>query len=218
MEVQIKVPIDQSEITLGQYQRFMKLLEVNEDDLNEDFIALKILEIFCGVPYMEGMKFDYTEVRSIADKISDIINREEPFVQNFTMGSIQFGFIPKLDEISFGEYVDLDENLGKWENMHKTMAILYRPISRTFKDRYQVDEYTGLDLAESMRHMPLNAALGAMVFFYHLSRDLAINIQSYLKEEMQRNQVQNFPANGDGIIQFTEQLGEMLRGLKISLR
>ena len=47
---------------------------------------------------------------------------------------VEFGFIPKLDNISLGEFVDLDSYMSDWDNMHKAMAVLYRPV--TFRKKY----------------------------------------------------------------------------------
>lgn len=220
MEVKIKIPSNQSEITLGQYQKFLKLIDINQNDnMSENFLALKMLEIFCNVPYMEGLKLSVKDVRTITEKIDHILNTQEPFVQTFSIGKTEFGFIPKLDDMTFGEFVDLESFVGSWEDMHKAMAIFYRPISRRFAERYQIDEYKGQDLAETMREMPLNACMGAMVFFYHLGMDLSLSMVKYLEGEMKQTTPPqgNSQLSGDGITQFTEQLEEMLQGLKISL-
>ena len=48
---------------------------------------------------------------------------------------------PDLDELSFGEYIDLDTYLGDWENIHDAMNVLYRPINSKKGDRYTIQEY-----------------------------------------------------------------------------
>jgi hypothetical protein len=32
-----------------------------------------------------------------------------------------------------GEYIDLDAFLGDWDNMHRAMAVLYRPIEKNME-------------------------------------------------------------------------------------
>lgn len=39
------------------------------------------------------------------------------------------GFLPKLDEITLGEFIDVESNIGDWQNIHKAMAVLYRPVN-----------------------------------------------------------------------------------------
>jgi hypothetical protein len=48
IELELSVPTDLSSITLGQYQRYMKVIEENGEGA-DDFLALKTIEIFCNV-------------------------------------------------------------------------------------------------------------------------------------------------------------------------
>ena len=74
--------------------------------------------------------------------------------------------MPNLDKISIGEYIDIESNVSGFKNMHKAMAVLYRPVTKKHKDKYQIEEYSGSqEYSEALKYMPLNAALGAMVFF-----------------------------------------------------
>jgi hypothetical protein len=70
-----------------------------------------------------------------------------------------------------------------------------------------------------MKDMPLDAALGAVLFFYHLGIDLSMIMMNYLehKEETALQQYLNLAGSGDGINLFTRSLKEMLQDMKISL-
>ena len=58
MEIKIKVPSSLSEITLSQYKQYIKVVETaSEGDKHSAFLSLKILEIFCNVPYKVALKF-----------------------------------------------------------------------------------------------------------------------------------------------------------------
>ena len=46
MEIEVKVPENLSEITLGQYQKYLKIQDGDNDEM---FIAQKMIEIFCNV-------------------------------------------------------------------------------------------------------------------------------------------------------------------------
>ena len=54
---------------------------------------------------------------------------------------VEYGFIPDLDEVSLGEYIDLDNNASKWEQMHVAMNVLYRPIKTSKVGKYNIEEY-----------------------------------------------------------------------------
>ena len=47
MKIEINVPTSLSEITLGQYQKYLKIAEENPDG---NFLSAKMIEIFCGIP------------------------------------------------------------------------------------------------------------------------------------------------------------------------
>ena len=47
----------------------------------------------------------------------------------------EYGFHPELDDLLLGEYIDLDNFIGDWDNMEKAMNVLYRPIIVRLKDK-----------------------------------------------------------------------------------
>ena len=51
------------------------------------------------------------------------------------------GFIPKLDDISLGEYIDIENNLSDWQKIHKAMAVLYRPVNFKLGNKYGITSY-----------------------------------------------------------------------------
>lgn len=220
MSLKIKIPSNLSEIKLSQYKKYMQVLEANKDDLEkrETFLSLKVLEIFCNIPYKTAMKIAVNDVTRIVNKISDILNTKQELVMHFTMGTTKFGFIPKLDSMSFGEYIDLDTNIGDWQKIEKAMAVLYRPVIKEYGNLYDIEDYRGDNYHDIMNNMPLDAVFGSLVFFYHLGIELSKIMMNYLTEEhlvMDSTLEQILIKNGDGITQFTTSLKEMLDELKI---
>lgn len=215
MKVEITVPDELSEITLDQYQRFLKIQETNTD---EKFLSSKMLEIFCGVKLSDTLKMRFADVDAICEMLVDMLNQKPKLVQKFKLRGVEYGFIPKLDDISLGEYIDLDTFLGDWENMHRAMAVLYRPIETKFSDKYSIKEYEATD-GEHLKDMPLDAVIGSILFFYHLGIDLSQAMMNYLTEAEENNLVQYLSSepSGVGINQFTHSLRATLDGLKISL-
>ena len=82
MSLKIKIPSNLSEIKLSQYKKYMQVLEANKDDLEkrETFLSLKVLEIFCNIPYKTAMKIAVNDVTRIVNKISDILNTKQELV------------------------------------------------------------------------------------------------------------------------------------------
>jgi hypothetical protein len=210
----LKVPRTLGAITLEQYQRYVKVISENKDSLDSEFIKLKILEIFCGLTMKEAYELAALETDSIVELILTAINEEPPLQRRFTMEDpsgnvVEFGFIPNLEKITQGEYIDAELMITDWDRMHEAMAVFYRPITGSKGEFYEIEKYEGADkYAAVMRDAPASVAVGAMVFFYHLGTALSNVILVSSMEEMQEMkgliedlQVLENPSqkNGDGI-------------------
>lgn len=215
MKIEITVPTSLNEITLEQYQKFLKIAEENPEG---NFLNAKMIEIFCGIPLSDSYKLKMSSVSAIIDILNEMLNVTPNHVEKFTLNGIQYGFIPDLDEMSLGEYIDLDNNISSWAEMHKAMNVLYRPIKIKKGDKYSVEDYD-LSNPEALKDMPLDAAIGAVFFFLNLGLELSKHTILYSNlEEMEDIQEQLIlEENGVGINHFMLSLEEMLQDLKISL-
>ncbi len=206
MKLKINVPNDLGEIKLSDYVKYLKVVEVNENDSNSDvFVHQKVLEIFCGVPLLDAVEYRMSDIRKVVAIITNTLNKQPDLVRTFKLGDTEFGFIPKLDDMTFGEYVDLDSNLGNWDNMYKAMAVLYRPIKQKVGDKYIIEEYKGDLYYDAMIHTPMDAVISSMVFFYNLGKELSVAMTKYLEEEgMLEDSMlsQTSLISGDGISQY----------------
>ena len=186
MKVELTIPTSLSEIKLAQYQKFLSIAKDNEES---EFLQQKMVQIFCGIDLKDVASIRYKDVAEITLNINNLFTKENKFIQRFKMGGVEFGFIPNLDEMSTGEYMDLDNYITDWDTMHNAMAVLYRPITNKLGDKYNIEEYKGsITYADVMRHAPLDVVLGAMVFFYNLGNDLLSSTINYLE---QNKEVQN---------------------------
>tara|TARA_R100001163_G_C5056780_1_gene193260 strand:+ start:383 stop:1039 length:657 start_codon:yes stop_codon:yes gene_type:complete len=217
MKVDLVVPNSLADITLGQYQKFVKISESNTD---EKFISIKMLEIFCKLKLETIMTMKATSIKTVTATLTEMFNAKQDLKHIFRMDGIQYGFIPNLEDMTFGEYVDLDSNISDFQEIHKAMAVLYRPIEKKFKGQYTIKPYEAKE-ADFMRDMPMDVVFGSMIFFYHLGSDLSKVMMDYLQQEESRElhtQLLELSAkNGVGINQFLNSLKEMLHSSKISL-
>ena len=214
MKVEVYIPDTLSEITLGQYQKYLKIQENNED---ENFLAIKMIEIFCGLRGDTIMAMKAKSIKDITTILSNMFTEKPHLVKEFKMNGRTYGFIPKLEDMSFGEYIDLDTYIGDSDNLHRAMAVLYRPIKQKYDEKYLIEDYQGEE-SDIMKSMPMDAVLSSILFFYHLGMDLSQAMMSYLEEEeMDLVQQQILGENGDGINHFSASLKEILGDLKISL-
>jgi hypothetical protein len=207
MKLDLLVPTSLHDIPLKHYQKFIKTFE-NADDYTEDYAALKMLEIFCGVPYNEAIKFKIGDINRVVSKLNEALAEKPSLINKFKLGSTEFGFVPELNDLTFGEFVDIENNITDWDNMHKAMAVLYRPIVRKYKHKYEIEEYRGDNWYDAMLNMPASVAVSAIVFFYNLETDLLnLTLDSGQVPSLQMEaltQTQTLTKNGGGIHRYTD--------------
>ena len=212
MELKVIVPTALSEITLDQYQRFARL----EGD--EEFLTHKMLEIFCGVPLADLPNVKFASVANVMRHINTMFSEKPNLKTEFTIGEETYGFIPNLEDITFGEYVDLDNYMGDLQELHKTMAVLYRPITNRIGKRYAIEPYeSAAKYSASMKDAPMDVVMGASVFFWRLGNELLLaTLTSLEKERTSTPQSPNSEESGDGILPSISLLKEMLQDLNES--
>tara|TARA_R110000782_G_scaffold12141_2_gene36684 strand:- start:1730 stop:2392 length:663 start_codon:yes stop_codon:yes gene_type:complete len=201
MKVNIYLPQSLSEITLKEYKEYDKIILSNKDDANsERFVNLKMLEIFCGVNYEMAKQMPLKQFNTIIQHLNSLLYSTPELVTKFKMGDTEFGFIPSLEDITFGEYIDLDTFLGDVQNLEKAMAVLYRPVTATHKDKYDIQEYDSDLFQEAMLQMPLDAVISSVVFFWNLGLELSNAMMNSLQEENPvLRTVVDLPTNGVGL-------------------
>lgn len=213
MKVKVNIPESLDEITLGQYQKWLSI----EGD--EEFRTLKLIEIMCGITLKEVSMLKVTAISEISSHLAAIISDSPSFKNRVKLNGKEYGFIPSLDDISLGEYTDIEDNMGEWQNMHKVMAVMYRPITNKFGQLYNIEDYEGTaKYSDTMKSLPLSVVFGAVNFIYRLGtelcKDILVSIQKELKEEATSQQWGDFLNGGGGITFSTHLPTEMLLGLK----
>lgn len=215
VQIELSVPDALSDITLGQYQKYLKILDQNKDDENAaEFINLKTIEIFCNVDFKDVLKIPLGEAEKVLTIINKAFDEKPDIIRHFKLLSVDMGFIPNLERISLGEYIDVENNIVDWQTMHKAMAVLYRPVNFRSKEKYTIAPYEPSDeVSELMKEMPLDVAMSSMVFFYDLGMELLKAIPTYIQKNLTEEQTyllkQTLAQSGVGINQFTHLLEGM---------
>ena len=170
MKARLNIPNQLSEISLRKYQKFVKL---NTEEVDDRFLQVKMIEIFCDISHESVLKIKFSDADRVTAILGEMFSQKPNLVTKFQLNGIEYGFIPELDEISFGEYIDLDTYLGDWENIQTAMNVLYRPIKSRKGDRYIISDYN-VNTKDELLDMPLDAVISSVFFFYHLGKDLSV--------------------------------------------
>jgi hypothetical protein len=173
----IKLSLDYNTITVKQYVDFLN----NEgNDIGQ-------------VSAIMGQSKDFVrqltpeDIDKVINAFKDVIATPMANHQHKWNG---YGFIPDINKISFGEWLDLDTNCKDFpKNLPKLLSILYRPITSEIGTKYKIEQYTAdhLNNAKDFESMPLSVANGALLFFSTIEKELVTTSLSYLEQQIQAN-------------------------------
>ena len=176
MQLEVSIPSTLKEVQLKDYQDFLLIENPSNDDL---------LKCILNINTKELGKIKDKDVDYLINHINKLFDQEHKFIPTFNLNGVSYGFIPNLDEITYGENKDVTSYINEWGNMHKAMAVLFRPLKQKQGHKYLIEEYEGSHkYSEVMKQMPLSVVLGAMVFFYNLTNELLNYIPNYLEKEV----------------------------------
>tara|TARA_R110000824_G_scaffold64463_5_gene168392 strand:+ start:501 stop:1106 length:606 start_codon:yes stop_codon:yes gene_type:complete len=185
-KIKLKVPDNWSDITVRQYQQFMKVFESSKDEKTK---SLEIVAIFCGLGKQELKRMDYKDLNKVSSIILKMTEKDPSEIgveRNIKFKNINYAMIPNMSKMTTGEFVDLETYCeNSVDNLHKMMSVLYRKqigdVSRW--DRYEVESYEPTqEKEESMLDLPMSYALGVLNFFFHLGDKLLTDSNSYLEK------------------------------------
>lgn len=207
MQIEVSIPSTLKEVQLKDYQDFLLIENPSNDDL---------LKCILNINTKELGKIKDKDVDYLINHINKLFDQEHKFIPTFNLNGVAYGFIPNLDDITYGENKDVTSYINEWGNMHKAMAVLFRPLKQKQGHKYLIEEYEGSHkYSEVMKQMPLSVVLGAMVFFYNLTNELLNYIPNYLEKEVVKEQMigQISQENGEAIQNYIHLLKETLQDL-----
>ena len=200
MKVNLRIPTTLNDIKLSKYQRFV---EETKDIEDNDVINRKTISIFCDIDESLVGKMKKSDYDNTINIIAKALEEKPEFVQRFKMNGIDYGFIPKLDDITLDEQADIDSLLKDVKTFNKAAAVMYRPITVKKRDTYLIEEYKG---DGNSLDVPLNVILGAIDFFLNLRNDLLNYTLNYIGKEAVKDKkiYQTLQLNGVGIKTITD--------------
>jgi hypothetical protein len=209
----ILVPTSLKDVKLHQMLAY-ESLKAEMDDTQRQ---LEAVSIFCELTMTEVMAMPFDVLQKSVERITLMLTEQPTFTPRFKMGGIEYGFIPNLDDMSVGEFIDIETYTKETHDLWKVMSVLYRPITHSGQNgRYEVAPYSA-NLVTGFKDLDCNTAFGAMVFFWSLGIDLLSSIQKYLEGEMGQQMKTALPKNGDGLEWSIDSLTEISYNWKMSI-
>lgn len=215
--MKINIPENLNEITIKQFFDFKKCCDTNQDD---QYLRLAMVSIFCDVSVEDIKKISSKDFIDISNQLTNVLKETPTHIERFIINGVSFGFIPNLENITAGEYVELDTLFKDEETYLEQMAVMYRPIVSKHKNLYRIEPFESTEKHKDiMIAAPISAYLGSKVFFCNLLNELLESFQLFLimggKEVTDLGEV--LATNGVGINQFIQSLEEVSMNLKKQL-
>ena len=212
--MKLNIPENLNEITIKQFFDFKKCAETSNDEF---YLRLAMISIFCDVS-IEDLKsnLNVKDFNEITDYLTNVLKSEPMHVERFTIDGKEYGFIPNLDDITAGEYIELDTLFKDEETYLEQMATMYRPVVKKVKGLYNIEPFESSDLYKDvMNAAPISAYLGSKVFFCDLLKELLISLELYLKQGQTSEPLDQLLASvGVGTSQYIQSLETMYTNLK----
>tara|TARA_R110000796_G_scaffold103594_2_gene213008 strand:+ start:321 stop:923 length:603 start_codon:yes stop_codon:yes gene_type:complete len=197
--MKVTIPESIKDIKLSQFQKLVSL----PDTITDAKLSIEKIKIFVGLTDEQIKSISQTDKESLVKSIDEALNKPREFEPRFKMGGVEFGFHPNLNDMSTAEHGDLMEYNSEPEELHRLMAILFRPITgKDLLGNYTIAKYNGTsEYCEAMKNTPLNIVNGALVFFLSLSKELRICfLKSSKAQELAKGQQQQiFGLSGVGM-------------------
>jgi hypothetical protein len=193
MNIEITIPEGWEDVKLGQFMDYMKALKPYEGTPEYEVLKYeKAMNHFCNITTETIRQLPMEYYNGILTEMIKLFEQGEKMslVKHFVVGSTKFGFIPSLDEMSYGEYLDLSTySKDLWPNAPTVMSILYRPVTKELDGKYEIQPYSGTN--EDMETLfktalTMDIVWGAIGFFTILSKDLLKGMMAYSMKTLER--------------------------------
>jgi len=186
-----KLPTSHKELVLKDYRRIANV-DVSLTDIEK---YVEFIHILTGIEKEDIKNIDISQIHTIQNNINYLFEKfDEELVDRFILNGVKYGFNKNLDDISFGEYIDMESLSDKNklnESLHILLAILYRPVikfqKRSWKTLfnknkdYKIEKYNSEDVYDRAElfnnELTMDKVMGALVFF-SLSRIETIRTMS----------------------------------------
>jgi len=187
-------------------EKWLKLMDFHKGTKSKE--AQETIAALSNIPKDLINQLELKDVAVIMSKFSEFQAKQNSSLKRVVgLNGKRYGFHPNLDEITLGEYADLETMIksGIEKNMPEIMAVLYRPIVEENNEVYTIEAYDGnISIrAEEMKKMAAEQVQSALVFFYHFVTILLLTLESFLTEaqkEMKMQLPQNLlQKNGVGL-------------------
>ena len=174
-----------SDVTL---EKWLKLIKIDTGSKTKE--AEQTIAALSNIPKKLIKELGIKDVAVIMSKIAELQSEENSKLKRIIeVEGKEYGFHPSLDDITLGEYADIETFIKNDIEKHlpELMAVLYRPIKQKGENGvYTIEPYDGnISIrAEEMKKMSAEQVQSAMVFFWNLGKELLKTLPLFLTDKL----------------------------------
>jgi len=164
-------------------ETWLKLIDFETGTKTEE--ATETIAALSDIPRRLIKELALSDVAAIMNQVGKYQEEQDTSLKRLiSVNEIEYGFHPNLDDITLGEYADIETYIkgGVDKNLPELMAILYRPVKQKKNEVYIIDAYDG-DIrmrAEEFKQMSAEQVQSALLFFYTFGKVLSEILPLYL--------------------------------------
>mgnify|MGYP003658687284 FL=1 len=186
---------------------WLRLLDLQKGSKSNE--ALETVATLSDIPKNLINELGIQDVAVIMSKLTALQEKQSSLLKRIiVINGKEYGFHPNLEEITLGEYADIETFMknGLEKHLPELMAILYRPVVEKKNDVYTIEAYDGniKIRAEEMKKMSAEQVQAAMVFFWTFVNELLRILLLYLMEQIPTKQqtqlIQALQKSGVGLV------------------
>ncbi len=174
-------------ITLDDYLTIKKWQALQKDFKTFTKTPADILSFYTGLSVNKIKKLPKDDVNFILSYVTNqlVDVQEDVLVKTFTHNGVTYGVEMEFGKLPWGAWQDF-EILSAQDiesNVHKLMAILYRPVISQKGDKYKIVPYEPEEIAERAEEfleLPINYWFGVSGFFLQIAELSITDIKSFL--------------------------------------
>jgi len=174
-----------SDVTLKELSRLMEYRKLTPTQE-----AINTINMFSDIPKDMIKKLRLEDITGMLSMLGELeTEKDMVFKATFKLHGITYGFIPSLEDITLGEYADIETFIkdGVEKNLANIMSVLFRPIVIDKKDYYTIESYdatTQQRRSKVFMDMSGMQVQNSMVFFWNFANELYKCFPLYLMNQL----------------------------------
>ena len=190
---EFKLPTSWDEVSVAQYSKLM--LAIEKEGTTEIELMIKSLEALVGIDGGILTKVPIKMLRDAYKQLGELTSNmpSNELSRVVEIDGIEYGIIPDFNEITLGEFVDLDNYLqDNYNNLNKIFAVLYRPVIERDGNNYNIEPYSLKNISDRRElfnnRLSIDTVYGALVFFCSIgSKHIESTLYSLEEEKMSQS-------------------------------